>query len=464
MRLTARSTEGDTLETAWVPVTRLASCIFDVRDFECFSEQEAGFCGSVEVEVFSEHKPLYNFPAISIFYEDSNSSSVVHSCIRTYNIDENVNDYAIGFPQTGFDVNFGEARTNYFCFIGGGQTNYKLNLTLETESNTSESALVVDNLRYGQLHVFFVEDLFKSLPGSGRGKLSIGHDLDVFPRFYAGTVAGDNVPMLTHSFFDTSYKYVLETESNAALFRGKNVDPDLYYDSAFMVPVLPNEDYRTEIRFYGQNLEFEGKIDLKVYTLSGEKVGSETLVGECQKRWLGLGGYSVSELIDELGLDDSMTYGLFVGFESEGSTFPKRFKLGLNVSKRLGSPLGTNICFAPLVQGELTLNKPYSRRWFPVGGKKNYIGSLHFTKFSKEISQACNHVTLEFRNTKGEALIRDADARGNATLIIDVEKDQELQGFLSEDVGWCFASADSYLVDSYFLSTNAEQIGGDHAF
>ena len=84
-----------------------------------FFPKATGFCGSVEVEVFSKDPPLYSFPALTVSYEGIDSCSVVHSCIRTYNSGEVVNDHAITFPQTGFDVVLCKNNKNFVCFFGG---------------------------------------------------------------------------------------------------------------------------------------------------------------------------------------------------------------------------------------------------------------------------------------------------------------------------------------------------------
>ena len=72
-----------------------------------------GFSASLEVEVFSERAPLYSYPAVTLFYRSADGLSAVHSCARTYNDGETVKDYAIGTPQTGFDVVFGADIRNY---------------------------------------------------------------------------------------------------------------------------------------------------------------------------------------------------------------------------------------------------------------------------------------------------------------------------------------------------------------
>ena len=41
----------------------------------------------------------------------------------------------------------------------------------------------------------------------------------------------------------------------------------------------------------------------------------------------------------------------------------------------------------------------------------------------------------------------------DTSLILDASKDKELSDFLNNEIGWCLAKIDSYMLDSYFFST-----------
>jgi hypothetical protein len=133
---------------------------------------------------------------------------------------------------------------------------------------------------------------------------------------------------------------------------------------------------------YGQNLEFSGEIAFRVFALDGSLVQHRVLGVEEAFRWNTNHAFDLSRECGLLGLDPSLNYGAFVGFGGAKVGFPNRFKLGLNIRK-LSSEIGTNICFAPLVQAAHSMDKPFTRRWFPLGGAANFIGTVHLTDFEK---------------------------------------------------------------------------------
>lgn len=463
IKLTARNISGENVGQLWRPMTRYVSFNFNVDEFDYFASSDDGFCGSIEIEVFSQTAPMYTFPAVSLFYEDSSSSSVVHSCIRTYNLGEKNTDYAIDFPQTGFDVVIGEAKKNYICFYGGTKLEYMLSLSLELDGNILTKELEIENKRYGQQHIIFVEDLFSVAGENITAKVSIGHNLDVFPRFYVGVAQQNVVPTLTHTFFDTSERVLNQQFTDHLPLRAKNISAEKYFDSAMIVPLLPHGGFNTCLRTYAQNLEFAGEIVFKVLSCGGDLIHQRVLSGDEVMFWNKNQSLDLSRECRALGLSPQQNYNLFFGFDGSASSFPKRFKLGLNVSK-ITSKIGTNICFAPLVQTDGTLDKPFTRRWFPLGGKSNFIGTLHLTDFAKKTELEPKSVTLEFINTKGETIVRQCDMFLNHSLYIDPVEDVELNQLLSGELGWCLVTASSYHVDAYFFSTKCDQVGGDHAF
>ena len=246
--LTSRSVDGEELDKKYEIITKYKSYYLQISD--SFSELENGFCGSVEVEVFSKNKPLYTFPAITVSYEGNGSSSLVHSCIRTYNKGETVNDYSIMYPQTGFDTHLSNKTNNFICFFGGDSSAYNLCIEL-VESNFSRSYdLEITNSSYGQMHVIWLEDLIDSADAGlfKNPKCSIHHDLqDVFPRFYVGILNKDYPPTLTHTFFDTS-KAEEVIDPNTLSLRASNQDHHYHFDSAFTVPIFPLDYFDTKLR------------------------------------------------------------------------------------------------------------------------------------------------------------------------------------------------------------------------
>ena len=372
-------------------------------------------------------------------------------------------DYAIDFPQTGFDVVFEDNKLNYISFMGGDKSNYIISFSLKLHDKIITKNLEISNKRYAQLHLIILEGLFEIKNQKLTTHIDIRHDLDVFPRFYVGIIQENNVPTLTHTFFNTSETNITKKNINHVSLRATNVDNLKFFDSAFFVPVFNFRKFNTSLRTYGQNLEFNGNITLRIYTNDGnlihQKILNDNESSNFNKSYL----FNISQECEVLNLSPDTNYFIFLGFNGLKTSFPKRFKMGLNVNKKKVN-LGTNICFGPLVQADKTLDKPLTRRWFPVGGASNIIGTIHLTDFEKNPGLKSTKISIEFINTNGENLIRETALSPNQSILIDSSNDLELASFLNGKVGWCYVTASSYWIDAYYFITEHDQIGGDHAF
>ena len=463
IKFTARDLVGRVVGKDWMTVWQYKSITYSADCFNYFKSSTDGFCGSIEVEVFSKSPPLYKFPAITLSYQDSNSCSVVHSCMRSYNESEVVNDYAINFPQTGFDVVFANDCSNYVCFFGGTKSEYNLTFLLEDEHNQTKVSFKLDNLNVGQLHLIYVEDLFCEFSANKTMKLSIFHDLDVFPRFYVGVNKDDFVPTLTHSFFDTSEKNY-DSDNSLLHLRAENIAPKINYDSALMIPIYSVATFKTSIVTYGQNLSHASQICLTIFSDSGQLIKQKRLEQQEGESWNLLSTFDVGAFIRANYLSAEKNYSLHIGFtHNSEKPFPTRFKLALNV-KKVEADLGSNICFAPLVISEFASAKPFTRRWFPLGGSEGFVASVHNTSFSIINDGQLTAITCEFINHLGEILTRTTTLADNASIYLDVIGDDELLSFFGGETGWCLINSQSYSCDSYYFSTSGSRIGGDHAY
>jgi hypothetical protein len=358
---------------------------------------------------------------------------------------------------------FGKTNRNYILFFGGNKSKYKLNFLLEWNDKVFVKEIEINNIHQAQLHVIFVEDLFSIDQKGLNAKITIEHNLDVFPRFYVGVIEQNSIPTLTHTFFDTSNKVFVNKKICAENFRSKNISSEKYFDSAIIIPLLKTEEFNTSIRTYAQNLEFRGEVTFKIFESNGNLIHNRIINGDEALLWNENSNFNLSKECETLGLARNIDYNLYFGFDGFELGFPKRFKMGLNV-KKVNSKIGTNICFSPLVQTDLELKKPFSRKWFPLGGSSNFIGTVHLTNFSKYNEIRSAQVTIEFVNTEGKKLIKESNLFLNQSIIIDITKDIELNSFFNGELGWCFVTASSYCIDAFYFSTKGDQIGGDHAF
>ena len=464
IRLTRRNLNGEILNVDYKIITSYKANTFNISYF--LDKEFCGFCGSLEIEVFSKSKPLFSFPAISLSFSDINNTSVVHSCIRTYNKNESINEYSLFFPQTGFDVDFNNGNNNYICFFGGKKKTYNLKIELSENNFLRVYKLKLKNNLYGKSHIIYLEDLVeendKKLFNSP--KCSIIHDLDdVFPRFYVGIINPKSIPTLTHTFFDTSKNANSYKDMNEELLRAKNTNPNDYFDSALSIPIFPINKFSTSLRSYAQNLEIKGMAFFSVYSIQGQKLFNRKLSDLELKDLSKIGDLDLVNIINEASLSTNVPYSLTLSFVNNKLAFPLRFKLGLNI-KRKEMRLGSNICFSPKVINESLFSKPFSRRWFPLGGSQKFIATIHNTSFSRFNLNTKTKYKLEFINHKGELMNQEFNLKPNESLFINPSNDSNISEFLENSGGWCMTTGDTYSFDSYYFSMSDKLIGGDHAF
>lgn len=463
-RFTTRDILGREVSKWYEVITICKAFSYVISD--SFPTTENGFCGSVEVEVFSKAKPLYTFPAVTVCYSNANSCSVVHSCIRTYNKGEIISDYALYFPQTGFDVDLGEENKNFICFFGGFAKTYKIEIELLEKDFARSYTVDLKNKCYGQSHIFYLEDIVpkQDIQLFSTPKCVIHHDLnDVFPRFYVGIRHRSFVPTLTHTFFDTSNVDGAHNEFDSSMLRAKNSVPNIYFDAAFSIPIYPICNYDTALRTYDQNLRFSGTAIVSLYSAEGDLMFTRSLTKHELGNLCDVGHLDLSKFVLDAAAEVDKSYSIRFAFVDEKSPFPKRFKLGLNV-KRRETMYGSNICFAPLVSSGNTLSKPFNRRWFPIGGAQKYVGSIHNTSLNRLQNDELTECTLEFFNHQGDTVMRRIEVRDNASIFIDPHNDEKLSEFLGEKEGWCIVTSNTYLCDAYYFCMAEMQIGGDHAY
>lgn len=465
LRITTRNLLGNVKYQIYQSISEYKSNT--ILGSKLFESNNNGFCGSIEIEFFSKEKPLYTFPALSLSFANKVSSSVVHTCIRTYNKDERIYDYALYLPQTGFDVDIKVSNKNYICFFGGESNSYKLTIELNENEIKKNYLVNIKNAKYGQTHILYLEDIISKEDRKffKRPKCSIKHNFnDIFPRFFVGITSPQNIPTLTHTFFDTSKAISDKTDINDLSLRTENKNPNCYFDATFSIPIHPFEHFDTSIKSYSQNIQVKGDGYLSLYSLEGEQLFNRLIKREELSTLCGSGELEISKLIGESKFNKKEFLSLKFSFVNKDNPFPKRFKLGLNV-KRINSTYGSNICFSPLIMMDNLINKPFSRRWFPLGGYQKFVASIHNTSFMRKgIQTEATSFLLEFINHNGESFNREKILKQNASIFLDPLHDEQLNKFLGEKGGWCMVTAKTFVFNSYYFSMTETLIGGDHAF
>ena len=154
---------------------------------------------------------------------------------------------------------------------------YRIEIVISNNENTFTKILDLKNSKIGQLHLIIINDFFDITKLQTTYKISLIHDLDLFPRFYVGILKLDCVPTLTHTFFDTSNCEKNKTPCNTSKLKKLILSSDHYFDSAVSIPILKYKDFHTEIKTYAQNLYFKGEIFLGIFNYSGELFVLDTL-------------------------------------------------------------------------------------------------------------------------------------------------------------------------------------------
>ena len=158
-RLTYRSLDGEVVSLEYCKVVKCAAQTLNVSDK--FNANDHGFCGSVEVEIFSQSIPKFTYPALTLSFVGPLGASCVHSGIRRYNVDERPSIDSLSLPQTGFDILIDNGFENYICFVGGEQAKYTITLCLAEGCYEEYFDLVIDNDRPFSTHVIKLEDIIK---------------------------------------------------------------------------------------------------------------------------------------------------------------------------------------------------------------------------------------------------------------------------------------------------------------
>ena len=208
---TLRDAEGNCLGTDSKKISEIPyASIYKVNDVyssKLSKITKTGFQASIEVEVFFEEEPAIKYPALILNYSDNTNSSFVHSCLRSFNLDENLIAENTSKSQTGFNGFMKFDVENYLIFIGGNQKEYEFKISFEDSKNKVIKKVKLNNKNNKNLFNINLNKIIKNEHiDLDRAKISVTHDAnDVFARFYVGNTEKNKIPTLTHTFFDEQH-------------------------------------------------------------------------------------------------------------------------------------------------------------------------------------------------------------------------------------------------------------------
>ena len=223
----------------------------------------SGFNASLEVELFFKDKPLFNYPALILSYENDHDSSYIHSGLRLFNKDELLNDENLYKNQTGFSVYLNQKLTNYVMFVCGDQSKYKFNLILESNNKKYTKSIQLINKKKYEIVEFNIDDIFSDIHiENDLVKVSIEHNVsDIYPRFYVGNYSNFSIPTLTHTFYD---------ERLEVLGRKKTKKDNDFLDASFSFPILNPAHYENILCSYASNDIWSGEAKFEILDFSGK--------------------------------------------------------------------------------------------------------------------------------------------------------------------------------------------------
>jgi len=411
-----------------------------------------GFKASLEIELFFEKTPKFNFPALILNYSDDNNSTYVHSCLRTYNQDEIPVLESFEKNQTGFNVYAEKDLTNYLVFITGAQKKYKFKIIIQnSKEKIVREEMIINKNPYQLIQFNFDEilDLFKEK--NDVFKVTIDHNInDVFARFYVGNYKNSQIPTLTHTFFD-EHKYPNTVNNN-------NTNN---WDTAFCFPFLDPNKFNNILGSYECNVTWKGLSRFEFLDLKGNSLFHEDLNVDENFSLFKTSFLNINELFNKTNLHYDQVKSFKISFKGN---VPIRNKYGLNYSVNGKVSGGSNICFAPKVYNEAFDNKPLSTSWGPLGGLKNIIYYYNNTSLSENLNDKKNIISINFINSEGKMMNKQYELNSDEILKLDVSKNKELDFHFDKKVGWCFLKTDNNYSNSWYFQFGKDMIGGDHAF
>ncbi len=437
---------------------------------------------SLEVEIISEMENRFPYPALLYEVETTNSYSVVHSCSRTLNPEEEINQLLFSLPQTGFDVIFDNEGFNFFAIVGGVKLpEYSILLTISTPDIEREiiHEMKLDNSYGYKTHIVNIDDILRKYNmKSGFYKCSIEvKDLDIFPRWICGKInTKSKSHSVSHTFFDTSDIQIMKSgrDYNNCYFAPSD-NTQAPTGASFILPIYRPEEFQTTLVSYGQNPSFDGHVHLILHDSSNNPV-SHLKISSTTDHFLQDHSYTnLNDMFSDALVGNEFMYAQFI-FDSD--KLPFRMKYGLNIQRKTkeisdntltvtnGLLKGTNICFAPrsVVQSDELL-KPLTRNWAPIGGKNKIIVFYYLNWFFGVDRSLSTSVKCSLISSKG--------LLSKKTLIISPGKpiffssgDPWLNSFDldTRDDCWIYFEANYWGASGFFFSIKPSIIGGDHIF
>ncbi len=465
--VTIRNKSGTIIKRFNKLVNQVKSYSVNLKN-EISNNKTTSFIGSIELEVFSTQDMVFPYPAFVINFDGVNSSSVVHSCGRIYNDQDDfkVNNQIL-VPETGFDITDKKKFNPFFSFVNGNEELKNSEIILDLVNYLGkEKTKKIKFKRIKPYETLFVDflnkndrDFFKNKKGTVR----INHKFrSFFPRFLAGSLSRDkNDSSITHTYYDLSKK------SDKTQY-WKNPNSSKYYDSAIAVPIFNKKNLKTELAIYPNFSKIKFDLNLEVYNKKGVEVGKIFKFFKIDDKFKKPSYLNLNNLlkINRINLNKGEDYFCRL-YTSSKREILSRLKFGLNIgnNNNLSNSIESNICFNAQVPVKAIHEKKGTFKWGLLKNRNNSQILLSNIGFIKGTFKSAN-ISLKFWNEfDNKFLIKKICIPDRGNYFFSLNKNKKIKNFLKNNTGWVTVQSDNPFVNGWYLDISKNgSVGADHLF
>lgn len=444
---------------------------FSIEVGEILEEARRGgidFIGSLEIEVFSTRNLVFPYPAFVLCYYNDRFSTAVHTVGRIYNdIEDWKENEETPVAESGFDVYPDANRRPFVAFTNGplADPSPKLEVDIVKPGGLTVTS---GDIRLAPLAPFETVFLslrdhldFSKLNGEA-GTIKMRHAFKgFFPRLVAGNFQdGPSTSVsVTHTYYDCSSQCA-DTDY------WKRTDPQ-YHDASILVPVFSDERRFTELAFYPIYSPARFSLCIDFHDTAGRLLGRAVDWRRYDTSKPIHERVNLADVAKQNGVDVSILAGAHLKLDAaEGSRFPTRLKMGLNVGvANTDRVLPCNICFAPKVGDVNADKKPRSFRWAPFLNVGNSVVVVTNAAPVKGYSREAKVLARFFRESDSTTMEREYLVEAFGQVRIGVKSDRELLTFFGGRPGWITMESTNPRVNAWYFDFGPDgTVAGDHGF
>lgn len=466
--VTLRKQEGTTVVRKTFSISEAKAFRIELLPFlEEAGVEKEDFLGSLEVEFFSIQNLVFPFPAAVINYYGENFSAVVHTAQRVYNDFEDMkNNSQTKVPESGFTIYKDEEREPFISLINGGSKipNSKMDLTFYNQKGETfaHSIDLKDLEPYQALFIYPSREIPKleAFLGGRPGTCKVHFNVAwIFPRLLVGNFLHKPAALvITHTYYDCS---AAKKDSDY----WSPSDP-AWYPESLMIPVLETNGAYTQVGLYPIYSPSEFTLGIEIYSKDGKlkgKLEDYVLVKAPSDEFICL---PFKKILEELNISaDEPLAARIIANNKEGERIPARIKVSFDTGF-IDKALPCNICTNLQPYNPSLSTKNQSFKWGPIlADMPNSSVWIMNSQPKKDYSQEAVVKLTFYREQDTATIAREITIPPEGFIVIEPDKDAELNHFLNHQIGWFTAIASNPYTTTYYFSMNESGVvGGDHGF